>query len=351
MVRRREQVVAPSKVVPGPGIHVERPPFLRIPWLDAASFARTVAGTLRRRLDRHTYDVVVGHGILADRAASRLASRRSIPYVAHWLDALDELVFPGWARPFARRIIRANLRRAARVIVINRRLEDYVLRRGARSGTTRVVPAGIDAAKYRNDESRDRVRRELKVPPDAVVLVFLGWLYEFGGVDTVAESLLHRADGTRPIILVVAGDGDLRPRLEKLAKHPKAGGRIRILGPQPFSRIPDLLSAADACLLPARSHAAMDHIVPIKLYEYLAAGRPVYSTRLDGVVAEFRDDPAFRFVDAADEILERVIADGIDPRTTLHEATKIRRSAHLQPWEHVVDRFEAELHAVRGTPA
>lgn len=57
---------------------------------------------------------------------------------------------------------------------------------------------------------------------------------------------------------------------------------LHLLGPRPFSRLPEYLRAADVGLIPfdVRSHPTLVHSIhPLKLYEYLAAGLPVVATR------------------------------------------------------------------------
>ncbi|MCW8142079.1 MAG: glycosyltransferase, partial [Planctomycetota bacterium] len=64
---------------------------------------------------------------------------------------------------------------------------------------------------------------------------------------------------------------DLRPALEAVPG-------LRLLGERPYAELPGVLAAADACLLPFRRtpfNVARDSL---KLYEYLAAGRPVAAT-------------------------------------------------------------------------
>ncbi|TKB86012.1 MAG: glycosyltransferase family 1 protein [Nitrospira sp.] len=57
---------------------------------------------------------------------------------------------------------------------------------------------------------------------------------------------------------------------------------LHLLGPRPFSRLPEYLRAADVGLIPfdVRNHPTLVHSIhPLKLYEYLAAGLPVVATR------------------------------------------------------------------------
>lgn len=73
---------------------------------------------------------------------------------------------------------------------------------------------------------------------------------------------------------------------------------IRYLGAQPYERLPEVMGGFDVALMPFALNEATRSISPTKTLEYLAAGLPVVSTRIDDVVASFqsvvdlRDDAA-----------------------------------------------------------
>ena len=54
-----------------------------------------------------------------------------------------------------------------------------------------------------------------------------------------------------------------------------------------YQEVPKYIMAADICILPAHKNDIMMNIVPIKVYEYMAAGKPVIATNLPGLMKEF----------------------------------------------------------------
>ena len=56
---------------------------------------------------------------------------------------------------------------------------------------------------------------------------------------------------------------------------------IHLLGEKPYSELPKYLSNFDVCLIPFKRTPLTDATNPVKMYEYLAAGKPIVSTRLD----------------------------------------------------------------------
>jgi glycosyltransferase involved in cell wall biosynthesis len=81
------------------------------------------------------------------------------------------------------------------------------------------------------------------------------------------------------------GDGDAFEALRRL-RDERLGERLLLTGRVPFERIPAHLAAADVCLLPFARNPATEHITPIKLYEYMAAARPVLANELPGVMRD-----------------------------------------------------------------
>jgi GT2 family glycosyltransferase/glycosyltransferase involved in cell wall biosynthesis len=66
-----------------------------------------------------------------------------------------------------------------------------------------------------------------------------------------------------------------------------ACGNVFMPGPVPYAQIPDVMRAFDVCITPHRQTPFTESLNPIKLWEYLAAGKPIVSTP----VAGFRDYP------------------------------------------------------------
>ncbi|ACX51281.1 glycosyl transferase group 1 [Ammonifex degensii KC4] len=86
----------------------------------------------------------------------------------------------------------------------------------------------------------------------------------------------------------LAGIARLRPNWQLLLIGPIAPGvplegldklpNVHFLGPRPHEVLPQYLKGCDVCLAPFRPGELTSKVNPLKLYEYLAAGRPVLAT-------------------------------------------------------------------------
>jgi glycosyltransferase involved in cell wall biosynthesis len=148
--------------------------------------------------------------------------------------------------------------------------------------------------------------------------------FDFAAVRAVADRLER---GT--VVFVGAANTDVAA-----LRHP----RIALLGRRPYDTIPAYVAAFATCLVPFAVNRLTVGVNPIKLREYLAAGRPVVATDLPetvryGEVIELAGDP-----DGFAAAVLRTLAPGYDT-----EAARARRRASVagESWDAVAGRIDA----------
>ena len=132
-------------------------------------------------------------------------------------------------------------------------------------------------------------------------------MYPFSGLVEVAQAILRGGMSTSNLRLLVVGKGPVWDRLQALRTEGEGGNRIIALEWLPYARIPAYVAASDICLLAALRDQVMQDIVPIKMYEYMAAAKPVLATRLPGLVREFGEDHGVVFVDGPEQVVPRAL--------------------------------------------
>jgi glycosyltransferase involved in cell wall biosynthesis len=181
---------------------------------------------------------------------------------------------------------------------------------------------------------RDELRSSFDM--SGIALAFAGRLTTQKALH-VALDALARVDG---VTLTVAGDGDERGRLERLAHELGLDARVRFVGPLPRARILDLFRAADASLL-SSSWENFPHAV----IEALAVGTPVLATSTGGVAEVLRDGengllvPPGAVEELADAIRRFASDGGLRDRLRLGAAPSV---AEYTP-ERVFERLEQTL--------
>lgn len=281
-------------------------------------------------------DVVVSYALSTGLPALRLARRHAVPYVFHVIDALHAIVPSRALQPVARAVERRLFAAADEVIVINDHLRDYAVRMGADPAHARVLRTGVDLQRFDPAADGTPERAALGIAPDDTVLFFMGWLYDFSGLLAVADALRSAPPGVR---LLVAGDGDLYDTLCAL-RDSTLGERLIMAGRVPYERIPGLLAAADVPLLPFERVPATEHIVPIKLYEYMAGGKPVVASPLPGVRRDIGEGNGVVYAPAAEQV--QAALDALPHAAELGARARAFVEAHCD-WETITDEFEAIL--------
>jgi GT2 family glycosyltransferase/glycosyltransferase involved in cell wall biosynthesis len=122
----------------------------------------------------------------------------------------------------------------------------------------------------------------------------------------------------------------------------KALPNVRLLGQQPYASMPRYLYHFDACLIPFKINPITEATDPVKLYEYLCAGKPVVSVALPEIepyrdyvhIARDADD----FVAKLDVALSENDADLV---------TRRRELARQHTWEERWHRIAAGLASSR----
>ena len=337
----RRVVADVHKVCDDASVTVVRPAFIRVRVLDYVSSAISHSLEIRRQMREFRPDVVVGLGILNGFAGVRLSRRRGIPFVYYLIDTLHRLVPEPAFRGLSKVMEESNLRRSSLVLSINQTLHDYAIAMGAREVRSKVLPAGVDLTRY-NSADRRRTRSELGLAENDLVLFFMGWMYPFSGLPEVAQAILGGGQSTKNLKLLVVGKGPLWNRLQALRNDEGSGNRILALEWLPYAQIPSYLVASDICLLAAQRDKVMQDIVPIKMYEYLAAAKPVLATRLPGLVREFGEGHGVVYVEGPEQVVPRALElarNGLLPGL----GAQARAFVSGNDWQTIADTFENYL--------
>jgi glycosyltransferase involved in cell wall biosynthesis len=152
---------------------------------------------------------------------------------------------------------------------------------------------------------REQIERELGVSNGAPLVVAVGRLVPQKNHELAIRALADVPDA----VLVVAGEGPLRPALERRAQEAGVADRVVLAGLRPDARA--IVRAADVAVLPSRWEG-----LPLAGIEALAGGTPLVATAVRGVEEVFEDgaDAVLVPADDADALaaaLRRVLADAL----------------------------------------
>jgi colanic acid biosynthesis glycosyl transferase WcaI len=176
------------------------------------------------------------------------------------------------------------------------------------------------------------------------VALYSGTLADKQGLDIILEAarlLRHRTDLT----FIICGDGANR---DALTARAAALPNIRLLPLAPRERLGDLLGLATIHLLPQRADAA-DLVLPSKLANMMASGRPVIATAAPGtgLAREVEDCGIATPPGNATPFAAAITALIDDPaRRAALAASACRRAAERWDRDHILTRLETDLLAL-----
>lgn len=94
------------------------------------------------------------------------------------------------------------------------------------------------------------------------------------------ELLIQVATANPGWSLVLMGTQEPHPEIEEPLRRIKALPNVHFLPPVSVAEVPAYVGNFDICMLPYRRMPYTDQIYPLKLHEYLAAGKPVLATSI-----------------------------------------------------------------------
>jgi phosphatidylinositol alpha-mannosyltransferase len=246
---------------------------------------------VRMQLRAFRPDVVHVHEPLTPSASMFAVLAGVAPSVATFHSGADWSRLFDLAAPGLKRVAR---RLAVRVAVSERAASFVRTRIG---GTYRVIPNGADVTRFEKVEPAD-------LGPDGPRILFVGRLHERKGFPTLVSAFGILAGERDDVRLVVAGEGEDRTAIDRLA--PSARARVTMLGMIPNEDLPPYHTACDVFVAPSVGGESFGMI----LVEAMAAGLPVIASDIPGY--------------------DEVIADGIDgllvpPRAPVSLADTIGR--------------------------
>jgi glycosyltransferase involved in cell wall biosynthesis len=185
--------------------------------------------------------------------------------------------------PLARWVERRIWQKADLLIAVSKSLRSQLEDSGVDPRRIQVLPNGVNLELFHVASSPNPLRKDLNLDGHFTV-GFVGTFRPWHGVELLLTAFqdLHRVDPRTRLLLV--GDGPLRSRFEEQVRNAGLQGAVIFAGRVAHQDVPRYLAAMDVAVAP---YPALDEFYysPIKLFEYMAAGRAVVASRI-GQIAE-----------------------------------------------------------------
>ena len=181
-----------------------------------------------------------------------------------------------------------------------------------------VAHDAVDLSRFSGTLSQSEAREKLGIDTNETIALYSGSLTKEKGVDLVIEVARQFPD----ITFYLLGRGTL----------PSVPANIRLVGFVDNEKVPAYLAAADILLGPHRESIYAQS--PMKLFEYMAVGKPIISSDLPNIREVLTDTGNLFFVAGNVEDLEKQLKTFIANKSDYKEASKKNREdVQLFTWD------------------
>lgn len=225
-------------------------------------------------------------------AGLRLARALGVPHLlevnallAYEQEKMRGLEMKRLARETENRLFRET----DRMIVVSRRLYEFAAACGVPESHIHILPNAVDPQRFApstgDHGAAIRARYQLG---GKWVIGFVGSLKPWHGTETLFAAFQRLRLTDDDTHLLIVGDGPEREALEKYAQNQGLNGAVTFTGNVPYDEVPQYLAAMDIAVAPYVPNENF-YFSPIKIFEYMAMGKPVVAGSI-GQVQELVGD-------------------------------------------------------------
>ena len=225
----------------------------------------------------------------------------------------------------------AAYRAADRVVVVSEGFRDHITQRGIPAGKVVTIRNGVDLDRFTPAlPVEEHIRRRLGAADGELLVLYIGAHGISQGLRAVVQAAEKLQDA--PVHVALVGEGAdkaavvaeiERLGLRNVSTHPGVDRDI----------VPAVVAAADICLVPLRDVPLFSTFIPSKMFELLAAGKPVIGS-VRGEAASILDDAGAVVVPPEDPV---ALADAV--RALLDDQPR-RRAMGVEGRRYVEAHFD-----------
>jgi len=281
---RTEEFDEVSRALPGASVCLRRPGFIKIPGLSRLSASFTHYLEIQRTIREKNIDIIMLYSVPTNGLqAIHLARKFNIPVVFRSIDILNMLVPYPVLRPVTRVLEKRVYSRVDAVLPNTPQYSKYIASMGVAESKVKWLPFPIDTGLFRPSVDCSEVRQKWGLSESDQVIVFIGTLFEFSGLDAFIRQFPQVIKEVPEVKLLIVGDGPQRVKLERIITELGLERQVIITGFQPYQTMPEYINLAAICINTFLiSDATMD-VFPAKIVQYIACGKATVATALPGI--------------------------------------------------------------------
>ena len=255
-----------------------RKPYERVVNYSSFCLSSSLTGTFLRRPD---VVIATSPQLLIGVAGWWLSLIKRVPFVFEVRDLWPESLAAsgvGDQDSLLVRLLRATsgflYRSSDHVVVVTPAFrEELVSKWGVSQDKISVVQNGVETDLFTPDGASDGAQFTPGIEGKFVVS-YIGTIGLAHGLNTVLQAAALLKDKLPDVVFLLVGEGADKEHLVALARE-QALDNVRFLPQQPREDLPALIRASDVCLVLLRKADVFKTVIPTKMLEFMACGRPV----------------------------------------------------------------------------
>jgi len=172
-----------------------------------------------------------------------------------------------------------NLRHSKISFTVSNEIRNHYLEQGIAPEKIQVISNGVNLNKFHPSIDATEVIQKYKLE-DTIVIGFVGTFHYWHGVDNLVTLFKKITSlNSKVRFLMVGSGGPMKERLQEVIELEKLQKRAILTGFVSHDKIPQHIAAMDIVLAP---YPELDffYYSPLKVFEYMACGKPVITTRI-----------------------------------------------------------------------
>ncbi len=277
---------------------------LRIPYLALFDSFRTYDACCQ---NLQGYDLIHERYNLLAFGGAWASRKLGIPYILEVnADLLEERNAQenrehGIRKLFAEWTTRFCFKSANRIFCVSTQLKDHLVQKwNLDAGQIVVLPNAADTEAFGNHYDVKSIRFRLNLKNEPVVM-FVGGFYLWHDLELLVDSFTQVLRKVPDAKLVLIGDGRTRSKVEKLIEENGLQSAVLMTGALEHRQVPEMLAIADVAVAPNISFFDGHGGSPLKIYEYMAAGKAIIATKTGQVAEVIHDGHNGLLVEAGDK--------------------------------------------------
>ncbi len=332
-------------------VELVRPLQFGIPGLDRLLATLTVLPTLNSLLKKGNFDAVVLYAVPTFGLQTLwLARKHKVPVLFRALD-VSHKIRSSFLSPIIKWVEKRVYKKTDLLSANNPAMAKYCDELSKRTGQTIVHFPPLDLSHFKNSSRDLALRSALGIAEGDQVIVYMGSFFYFSGLrDAIDEfAKVSRTSANLKFLLVGGGeqDSELRHKVATLGLTEE----VIFTGFVGYQDLPRYLRIADVAVNTLEPTLVANVAFPNKVLQYMAAGLPVVSTKLDGLYAVFENQSGIVWAEDARAVIRE--ASKLEGHNSVEPGSAKANSSHsaLSGFDAAiaVEKFEASLKALAGS--